>query len=73
VREIEELEKLYSFYKALANFHQKQACDKDFTMYRDFHLHKMKYYDDLLEKTDQKITAIYIKHKINKNHESTGS
>jgi hypothetical protein len=71
--EIEELEKLHRFYRTLADFHQKQACNKDFTNDRDFHLHKMKHYDDLLEQTTQKITALYIKQKTNKNHELTRS
>jgi oligoribonuclease NrnB/cAMP/cGMP phosphodiesterase (DHH superfamily) len=56
----------YKFYKSLAQFHEKRACDDTCSMAeRDFHLEKMKYFDTLLEEKYEQALAIY------KDHEKT--
>jgi hypothetical protein len=61
--EIEKLEQEHTYCRRLANFHQKAACDDFFAKYRDFHLLKMKEYDDLCEELGKKIGQLYQKRK----------
>ncbi|KAA6352394.1 hypothetical protein EZS27_000344 [termite gut metagenome] len=61
--EIEKLEQEHTYCRKLANFHQKMVCDDFFAKDRDFHLLKMKKYDDLCEELGKKIGQLYQENK----------